>query len=243
MNPLNPNWIVGFVDGEGHFGTPDNHQSFYFTIYQNQQSVNVLYQIKNFFKCGSVYKAEQNMRQLRQYKVSSKKHLKDIIIPFFLKWPLKTSKRKCFEIFVKKLTPNLDFKIVETANFNIHWFVGFIDAEGCFDCSITNRNIRPNFLIGLNGINKNILDLIQQNLNFGFRYKCKNGIEVFQLNSNKQMCRFARQIILTKGFKDRLKTFKRIRARKWCKIVFLMEQKKHNTIYGFNKIQKLSKSF
>ena len=255
MSTLNPNWVIGFVDGDGHFGFSTN--TFYFVVSQDQRSVNVLYAIKSFFKCGSVHKAGKNMRE---YKVSSKKHLENIIIPFFQKWPLQTSKKKSFEIFVKNFHlgglgpssmshPDGNFSngnssnSLVNSNFNLDWFIGFIDAEGCFVCSIIKRTIRPQFLIGLNEIDKEILDKIQQNFNFGVRYKRKNGVEVFQLSSNKNMCHFAKHVLLTKGFKDRLKTYKRVRARKWCQIVFLMEQKKHKTIDGFNKIQKLYKSF
>ena len=240
MNKLNPNWIVGFVDGDGHFGFSKDHKTFYFVVSQDQRSVNVLYAMKSFFKCGSVHKAGKNMRE---YKVSSKKHLENIIVPFFQKWPLQTSKKKSFEIFVQKLNPNLNFELVENLNFNLYWFIGFIDAEGSFVCSILNKIIRPQFIIGLNGIDKIILDKIKQNLNFGVRYKRKNGIEIFQLSSNQNMCYFAKHVLLTKGFKDRLRTYKRIRARKWCQIIFLMEQKKHKTVDGFNKIQKLHQSF
>ncbi len=45
---------------------------------------------------------------------------------------------------------------------------------------------------------------------------------------DKENCYFAKHVLLTKGFNDRLKTYKRIRARKWCKIIFLMEQKKQH---------------
>lgn len=247
MSTLNPHWIVGFVDGDGHFGFSNNYKIFYFVVSQDQRSVNVLYAIKRFFKCGSVYNAGKNMRE---YKVSSKKHLENIIIPFFQKWPLQTSKKKSFSIFVEKFnaqlaTPpaTLNNKLIEPFDLNRDWLIGFIDAEGCFVCSIINKTIRPQFIIGLNEIDKEVLDKIKQYLNFGVRYKRKSGIEVLQLSSNKNMCHFAKHILLTKGFKDRLKTFKRIRARKWCKIIFLMEQKKHKTIVGFNKIQKLYKSF
>lgn len=240
MNTLHPNWIVGFVDGGGHFGFSMDYKNFYFVVFQKQQSVNVLYAIKSFFKCGSVQNAGKNMRK---YKVCSKKHLENIIIPFFQKWPLQTAKKKSFETFVKKLNPTLlnlkNLEYVENSNFNFYWFIGFIDAEGCFVCSIRNKTIRPQFIINLNKVDRDILDKIKQNLNFGVRYKRKNGVEVFQLNSNKDMYYFAKHIILTKGFKDRLKTYKRIRARKWCQIIFLMQQKKHKTIDGFNKIQKL----
>lgn len=244
MNTLNPNWIVGFVDGNGHFGISNDPKTFYFTVSQDQRSVNVLYAIKSFFKCGSIHRTGKN---IREYKVSSKKHLENIIIPFFQKWPLKTSKKKSFEIFVQKFNSTLNLKLIEDSNFNLDWFIGFIDAEGCFVCSILNRTIRPKFIIGLNEIDKDILDKIRQNLNFGVRYKQKTASrsdrEVFQLSSNQNMCHFAKYILLTKGLKDRLKTSKRIRARKWCQIVFLMEQKKHKTIDGFNEIQKLYKSF
>ena len=260
MSTLNPNWIIGFVDGDGHFGFSTDLKTFYFVVYQDQRSVDVLYAIKSFFKCGSVHKAGKNknkkaLKALIEYKVSSKKHLENIIIPFFQKWPLQTSKKKSFEIFVKNFHLDQKVKIseaaipeghthllVENSNFNLDWFIGFIDAEGCFVCSIINRTIRPQFLIGLNEIDKDILDKIQQNFNFGVRYKRKNGVEVFQLSSNKNMCHFGKHVLLTKGFKDRLKTYKRVRARKWCQIVFLMEQKKHKTIDGFNKIQKLYKA-
>nr|AYC64281.1 hypothetical protein [Pseudochlorodesmis sp. HV01306a] len=239
MNTLDPNWIVGFVDGNGHFGFSNDNKTFYFRISLNQRSVNVLYAIKSFFKCGSVQKVGKNQRE---YKVSSKKHLENIIVPFFQKCALKTSKKKSFEIFVKKFNPTLNLKFVENLEFNLYWFLGFIDAKGCFVCSLINRTIRPQFIISLNEIDKSILDKIQQNLNLGVRYKRKNGVEVFQLSSNQDMCHFAKQILLTKGFKDRLKTSKRIRARKWCKIVFLIEQKKHKTIEGFNAIKKFLKN-
>lgn len=240
MKKLNPNWIVGFVDGDGDFGFLNN--TFYFVVSQDRRSANVLYAIKSFFKCGSVHKAERNMLE---YRVSSKTHLENIIIPFFQKWCLQTSKKKSFELFVKNFNPSLNClnssqNSIELQHLNLEWLIGFIDAEGCFVCSIIKKTIRPQFLIGLNEIDKNILDKLQQYLNCGVRYKRKNGVEVFQLSSNSSMCYFAKHVLLTKGFNDRLKTYKRIRARKWCKIILLMEQKKHKTIGGFNKIQKLS---
>nr|AYC64632.1 hypothetical protein [Halimeda minima] len=241
MKILNPNWIVGFVDGDGHFGFSNN--TFYFVVSQDRRSVNVLYAIKSFFKCGSVHKAGGNMLE---YRVSSKTHLENIIIPFFQKWCLQTSKKKSFELFVKNFNPSLNFS--NCNNLNLDWLIGFIDAEGCFVCSIINRTIRPQFIIGLTKaklteIDKNILDKIQQYLNCGVRFKRKNGVEIFQLSSNSSMYYFAKHVLLTKGFDDRLKTYKRIRARKWCKIILLMEQKKHKTIDGFNKIKKLYTSF
>lgn len=249
-NSIQPDWIVGFVDGDGHFGFSKDLKRFYFVVSQDKRSVHVLYQLKSFFKCGSVHKAGQNMRE---YKVCSKKNLIEIIIPFFQKNRLQTSKSVCFENFVKQIdckeknkqfiNEGLGNKPFSNQKLSIDWFAGFVDAEGCFVCSIINKTIRPQFLIGLNPQDKYILDKIQKNFQVGIRYSRKNSVEIFQISSNKQMCCFARTIILTKGFKDRLKSYKRIRARKWCKIVFLMEQQQHKTVKGFSKIEKLYKSF
>lgn len=230
-------WIVGFVDGDGHFGFSKDYKRFYFVVSQEKRSVSILYEFKNFFKCGSIHKAGANMRE---YRVSSKKHLIEIIIPFFEKNILQTSKRHSFEKFAKLL--NYSVNSIES-NIDLYWLIGFIDAEASFVCSIINKTIRPQFIIGLHQIDKNILDKIKNYLTYGIRYTRKNSIEVFQISSNQNMYDFSKKIILTKGFKDRLKTHKRIRARKWCKIVFLMQQKQHKNVEGFEKIKKLYEKF
>nr|QUV75602.1 hypothetical protein [Caulerpa lentillifera] len=243
---MEKSWIVGFVDGDGHFGFSKDYKRFYFVVSQDKRSVSVLYELKNFFKCGSVNKAGANMRE---YRVSSKKHLIEIILPFFSKNILQTSKRHSFEKFAKLLNYSVNSSVnsIESNQFNInidlYWLIGFIDAEGSFVCSIINKTIRPQFIIGLNHIDKNILDKIKNYLTYGIRYTRKNSIEVFQISSNKNMYNFSKEIILTKGFKDRLKTYKRIRARKWCKIVFIMQQKQHKNVEGFKKIKKLYEKF
>lgn len=242
MKKLNSDWIVGFVDGDGHFGFSTGPKKvFYFVVSQDKRSIDVLFLLKSFFNCGSVHKAGNNMRE---YKVSSKQQLEKIIIPFFLKHPLKTSKIHQFEYFVQKVNPFLLAKQpLENTFLTLDWLVGFIDAEGCFVCSIIDKTIRPQFILGLHAKDKNIITKIQSLLNIGLCYTRKNGVEIFQVSSNKTMCQFARQVLLTSRFKDRLKTLKRIRARKWCKIVLLMEQKKHKTIEGFKKIEKIYSTF
>lgn len=240
---MNSDWIVGFVDGDGHFGFSRDDKTFYFVVSQDKRSVSVLYEIKAFFSCGHVHKAGNNMRE---YKVSSKKHLIEKIIPFFRLHPLQTSKRQSFEQFATRLDPSnvSDLPLTsQNQKLTVDWLAGFVDAEGCFVCTILNRTIRPQFILGLNTLDKVILDRIQTDLGYGVRYIRKNSVEVFQLSSNKTMCVFARSCLLTQDFKDRLKTYKRIRARKWCKIVFLMEKKQHKTLQGFELIQKLYKNF
>lgn len=242
MTLLNPSWVVGFVDGDGHFGFSKQQNLFYFVISQDKRSIQVLYSIKTFFQCGSVHKAGKNMRE---YKVTVNKSLLTIIIPFFQKNPLQTSKKKIFQDWTAQFSSYLKMALpplTGSIDFN-HWLIGFTDAEGSFVCSIINKTIRPQFIIALSDVDKPVLDWIYETLGYGVRYKRKNGVELFQLSSNKTMCVFARMFVLTQGFKDHLKTDKRIRARKWCKILFLMEQKQHKNDLGFKKIQNLYNHF
>lgn len=250
-------WIVGFFDGDGHFGcgkTSVGSDRFYCVVSQNKRSVSVLYEIKSFFKCGLVQKAGQDMME---YKVTSKKHLLEIIIPFFETNPLKTWKLDSFHQFIQKikfdshaLSEPRDNKLLSTSPFNRHlpllthdWLLGFIDAEASFVCSIIGKTIRPQMIIGLKSEDKQVLDAIQALLNCGVRYARKNGVEIFQLSSNRDMLYFVKHYLQTSGSKDRLRTEKRIRARKWSQIILLMSQKKHETIQGFEKIERLYKSF
>ena len=68
-----------------------------------ERDKDILYELKDFFKCGNVYfqKDERENRQnCYRYEVANRKHLQEIIIPFFKKWkPKLFSKRKDFEIF------------------------------------------------------------------------------------------------------------------------------------------------
>lgn len=111
----------------------------------------------------------------------------------------------CLAIHIPNLTGFIDFN---------PWLIGFIDAEGCFVCSIIKKRVRPQFIIGFHSTEKLLLDKIYQKLGYGVRYKRKNGVERFQLSSNKTMCAFARQFLLTNEGKSCLKTTKQARAKK-----------------------------
>ena len=65
---LTNDWIVGFADGDGHFGfdqTPGLERS-WFVLSQDKRSVDVLYAVKAFFKCGTVHKAGKNMMEYKK---------------------------------------------------------------------------------------------------------------------------------------------------------------------------------
>ena len=119
---LNPQWILGFVDGEGCFwvgtvnvrskpsktypeGFITKQIQIRFTISQHKKSINVLYGIKRYFKCGRVQsnKGKESMKNnpIYDYRVNNIDHLMGKIVPFFEKYSLLTKKRRDFLFFRK----------------------------------------------------------------------------------------------------------------------------------------------
>ncbi len=106
-------WIVGLVDGEGCFSisviknatTSIGFQIFpEFVVTQGEKSLKSLTILKDFFNCGQLIinrRKDNHKKNLYRFCVRSRKDLEEKIIPFFLKYRLKTSKAKDFQIFVK----------------------------------------------------------------------------------------------------------------------------------------------
>lgn len=95
---LETQWVVGFVDGEGCFHVSVNsHREMTteyqvlpeFTVVQHKRDVKVLHALKAYFGCGVV---RVNHGDRMAYRVRSIKHLSQIVVPFFMEHPLKTSK-------------------------------------------------------------------------------------------------------------------------------------------------------
>ncbi len=102
---LEPQWVVGFVDGEGCFHVGINQHADMtagfqvlpeFTVVQHERDVQALHALKAFFGCGVVRK---NHGDRMAYRVRSKEHLLERIIPFFEQHELKTKKRVDFQKF------------------------------------------------------------------------------------------------------------------------------------------------
>ena len=103
---LDPNWIVGFVDGEGCFyvGINQHNRTLKwqllpeFRIVQHQRDEQILHRIKNYFGFGSV---TVNHGDRKEFRVRGLENL-NRIVDFFNKYKLQTqSKQKSFEIFSK----------------------------------------------------------------------------------------------------------------------------------------------
>ena len=112
---LNPDYIVGLIDGEGSFTAyvrnPEDKKNvkrrakaeprFYVKLIAKDKEI--LYQLKKFFNCGNVYfqkDKRKNHQDCHRYEVANRADLRDIIIPFFKKNPLRIiSKQTDFKIF------------------------------------------------------------------------------------------------------------------------------------------------
>lgn len=102
---LDPQWVMGFVDGEGCFHVSilkQNSMRFKkqvlpeFTVVQHERNIKVLYALKSYFKCGVV---RINNGDRWAYRVRGHSNISSIIVPYFEKHKLKTTKRLDFEIF------------------------------------------------------------------------------------------------------------------------------------------------
>ena len=102
---LDPQWITGFVDGEGCFHVSINpHKEMTtgyqvlpeFTVVQHARDVKVLHALKSYFNCGVV---RSNHGDRMAYRVRGINHLIEHIVPFFMEHPLKTIKNVEFKKF------------------------------------------------------------------------------------------------------------------------------------------------
>ena len=102
---LEPQWIVGFVDGEGCFFVGINKNATMttgfqvlpeFTVVQHERDIAVLQNLKTYFQCGTVMR---NHGDRQAYRVRGHEKLSKTIVPFFEKHKLKTKKRIDFQKF------------------------------------------------------------------------------------------------------------------------------------------------
>lgn len=230
-----------------------------FSISLDKKSVNVLYGIKLKLKCGSVHKAGG---ERMCFQVSKKSDLENNIIPFFQKYELKTTKRETFRFFVESLE-NINEKGYEQQlmlmergkdckgdkksekkentlyyNFSDNWFRGFIDAQGCFSVSLVKDYPRVSLIIGLQSKEKQLLAELKKFLKCGTLRTRKDGVEILQISTSKDLERYIFPKLQTKGGAVLLQSNKRISYQKFRKIVRLITDKKHHTVQGLEKIRK-----
>ena len=138
---LDSRWVSGFVDGEGCFHVSINKIPKMsigwqvlpeFRIVQHERDESVLKELQQFFQAGKVVTNHGARKELRIRKLND---LRNVVL-FFKQHPLRTEKKKNFEIFAK---------ILELMEHKKH-----LTVEGLTDianlCWSMNRKIKPRFL-------------------------------------------------------------------------------------------------
>ena len=98
ISKISPDWIVGFVDGEGcfHIGISkhkDMRLGFQIlpelTVVQHERDIDLLYELRSTMDCGVV---RRNHGDRFCWRVRDLKNLIEIIVPFFEKHILRSKK-------------------------------------------------------------------------------------------------------------------------------------------------------
>ena len=104
---INPNWLAGFVDGEGSFyvrisKSRNSIQTLLrFKITQHSRDTDLMHRLVKFMGCGRVEITENSLRSYAEFVVTTNKDINNIVIPFFTKYSLQSSKKLDFEDFKK----------------------------------------------------------------------------------------------------------------------------------------------
>lgn len=107
---LDPNYVVGFVDGEGCFSiTVNMHHGrlsevrLLFAIELEESDEEILERISLTIGCGKIYKiiykSHPKWNVHCKLKVSNFKDINEKVIPFFIKYPLQAKKKMQFAKF------------------------------------------------------------------------------------------------------------------------------------------------
>ena len=101
-------WVVGFVDGEGCFSVSFSRKATFttgievrpsFSISQNARSKASVEAFLEYFECGFLRFSKSDGTW--KYETRDLTEILEKVVPFFKKYPLKTSKKQDFELFVE----------------------------------------------------------------------------------------------------------------------------------------------
>jgi LAGLIDADG endonuclease len=105
-----PEWISGFVDGEGCFfvniykrkdSILGEGVKLVFKITQDERNSDLLASFVEIFGCGGIYNQSKSTGNVLDFMVSGLSDITDKVIPFFLAHPLQGAKKKELADFIK----------------------------------------------------------------------------------------------------------------------------------------------
>src|SRR3989344_56322 len=114
---LSADYIVGLTDGEGSFtvfllAPKKEHGSVHYRVLcryyikMREDDLPLLKKVERFWGCGKNYfqkEYRKNQSDNYRFEIFNYQQLKDIVVPFFQKYPLESKRIKDFELFYKIL--------------------------------------------------------------------------------------------------------------------------------------------
>jgi len=99
---ISPWWVTSITDAEGNFSISVSHDKIYaaFKVSQKSHSIDILYALKNFFNCGTVY-IDNKKYDAYKFVVGNHQDIVNKVIPHFNKYPLVSSKHLDYVDFVE----------------------------------------------------------------------------------------------------------------------------------------------
>ncbi len=143
---LNPEYVVGLVDGEGSFyvrlNTDQrrrNKVEMKFSVKLRYQDKEILEQLKQFFNCGKVYLQKDNRpnhTDCYRFEVNNRKDIIEKIIFFFdNNSPKIQSRKRDFELFkrIAELSQEevLDMNLIQNLKEKMHWGLAVYGKTVC----------------------------------------------------------------------------------------------------------------
>ena len=143
---LNPEYVIGLVDGEGSFYVRlntdvrrRNKVELKFSVKIRYQDKEILEELKQFFDCGMIYFQKDNRpnhTDCFRFEVNNKKDIIEEIIPFFEKnSPKIQSRKRDFEIFrnIALLSQQkvLNMNMIRDLKDQMHWGLAVYGKTVC----------------------------------------------------------------------------------------------------------------
>ena len=178
-------YLIGLIEGDGWISITKKgkYLTYEVGLEMNIKDIQLLYKIKDALGIGKIkirVRKNINNNEISSaiYNIRNKKHLKEIIIPIFDKYPMLTNKQYDYLRFKKALLNNIIFSedlpqytrpkkpfnsfdnILKTPYFS-EWLIGFIEAEGCFSIYKSKTNDNNSYVASFDIAQTNSFEIIQ----------------------------------------------------------------------------------
>lgn len=233
-------YLAGLIDGNGYFTLTRANSALQLIIEFDNNDVKLAYLLKSMIGFGKVKKVKDKNGYI--YVIDNKDGISKVL-------HLINGKLRLYDKYIKVinisqyLDLNINFEMDTSNNLDNYWFAGFSDAldNACFQININDLNNKLNPEIGLAfQIDHKINDILLLIKNW---FRGNIGYYKTQDTYYYHSTSFGSNKNITNYFdKYHLQSSKYINYLKWRKAYVIIQDKKHITEKGIDKIKKLKVS-